>query len=59
MQGIVMAFSGELRAGYICGEDGEQYLFSDCHWHVDELPRAALKVCFDAVCGEAMNVTKN
>jgi len=59
MQGTVMAFSHELRVGYISGDDGQEYIFSDHHWRLNTKPCTALKVCFETVRGEVVNVTRN
>jgi hypothetical protein len=56
MYGKVIAFSADLRAGYLLGQNGQHYNFFESEWRAPHPPKVELSVQFDAVNGDAHNI---
>jgi cold shock CspA family protein len=57
MRGTVKAYSKDVNAGVIKGDDGNQYGFTKSEWGGDESPAANESVNFDGAYRKASNVS--
>jgi hypothetical protein len=56
MYGKVIAFSADLKAGYLVGQNGRHYTFIESEWFAPHPPQTELSVQFDLVNGTAVNI---
>lgn len=56
MYGKVIAFSADLQAGYLVGQNGRHYTFLAAEWSAPHPPSVELSVQFEAVNGQAINI---